>query len=263
MTGFPADWLALREPADLAARSRDVLEACRSHFAARAAVTVCDLGSGTGAAVAAFGPYLLVPQHWVLVDNAPANLEAARRLRESPGVTIETLAADLAEAPAPWPAVCDLVTVTALFDLASPSWIEALCARLAAARLPLLATLTYNGMQAFSESHPVDALMLDAFNRHQKLDKGLGGPAAGPDGASVLGAVLERHGYRVTIGQSPWQLDGVRDGALLAELLRGWAAAVTDADFVPVADTQGWLTAHLNRADSLVVGHVDIFAVPG
>lgn len=263
MSGFSADWLALREPADRAARSPTVLAACRAHFAAHEAVRVCDLGSGTGAAVPAFSPYLPARQHWILVDNDPANLAEAKRLRQAGAVTVQPLLADLAVDPAPWPDGCDLVTATALFDLAGPAWIERLCARLAAARLPLLATLTYNGVQRFSVSHSADAAMLAAFNRHQRLDKGLGGPAAGPEAGAVLAAVLEKHGYRVTLGESPWQLDGARDHALIAELLRGWAAAVAGAGFVPRAEADAWLAAHVARADALSVGHTDIFALPG
>lgn len=263
MSGFSADWLALRESADLAARSPAVLAACRAHFASREKIKVCDLGSGTGAAVPAFGPYLPGRQQWVLVDNDPANLAEAERLRTSAGVCIQSLTADLAIDPAPWPEGCDLVTATALFDLASPAWIERLCSRLAAARLPLLATLTYDGKQGFSASHSADAAMLAAFNRHQRLDKGLGGPAAGPEGAAVLAAALEKQGYRITLGDSPWQLDGARDHELIAELLRGWAAAVAGAGFVPRAEVDAWLATHVGRADGLSVGHTDVFAVPG
>jgi len=253
MSGFSADWLALREPADQAARSQQVLAACGAFFADWNAVTVCDLGSGTGAAVPAFGPYLPARQHWILVDDTPNNLAEAQRLRASVAVTVEPLVANLADNPAPWPNGCDLVTATALFDLASPTWIEHLCEELASQQLPLLATLTYDGLLRFSRSHPADSAMLAAFNRHQTLDKGLG---AAPTVA------LQRHGYTITVGESPWQLDGTRDQALTTELLRGWASAVTDAGFVPAAETDGWLKTHLARKDSLEVGHKDLFAVP-
>ncbi len=262
MSGFPADWLALREPADGAARSRPVLATCRAYFAGRDRITVCDLGAGTGAAIPAFGPYLPPRQRWFLVDNDPATLAAAERQRARPGVTIETIAADLAVDPTPWPAGCDLVTATALFDLAGAEWIEALCRRLAAQQLPLLATLTYDGEQVFAPAHAADAEMVVAFNRHQRLDKGLGGPASGPEGSAILAAGLAAHGYHMRTGASPWRLQGTRDAALIAELLRGWASAVTADGFVERSVAEQWLSARLHRTDTMWVGHRDMFAAP-
>ena len=49
MSGFSPAWLTLREPADRAARNRDVMARCALTFAARARLKVCDLGAGTGA----------------------------------------------------------------------------------------------------------------------------------------------------------------------------------------------------------------------
>lgn len=263
MSGFSADWLTLREPADAAARSPEVLGAVRSHFAGYESVSVCDLGSGTGAAVAAFSAFLPARQHWQLADDDAANLAAAKPLRESDTVTVEPVLADLSANPAPWGAACQLVTATALFDLASPAWITGLAGRLAADRLPLLATLTYDGAQSFSASHPADAEMLAAFNRHQRLDKGLSGPAAGPDGTAVLAEALQAKGYRLTRASSPWRLDGRRDAAMIAAVLEGWAAAVMEAGFVSAGTVCDWRETHLERADSLTVGHCDLFAIPG
>lgn len=263
MSGFSADWLTLREPADKAARSPEVLDAVRTHFAGHDALTVCDLGAGTGAAVAAFGTYLPVRQHWQLADDDAANLAAAKRLRESDTVVVEPVLADLSENPAPWGTGCQLVTATALFDLASPAWIASLAGRLVVDRLPLLATLTYDGAQVFSASHPADAEMLAAFNRHQRLDKGLGGPASGPDGTTALAAALEAKGYRLTRAKSPWRLDGRRDAAMIAAVLNGWAEAVVGAGFVPAGTALDWQKTHLDRADTLTVGHWDLFAIPG
>ena len=48
MSGFSAQWLALREPHDQAARSGTVLDALAATFAGAPAVTVTDLACGTG-----------------------------------------------------------------------------------------------------------------------------------------------------------------------------------------------------------------------
>jgi len=262
MSGFSTDWLALRKPADEAARARTVLEACRTYFANRSALTVCDVGAGTGAAIAAFGPYIPPKQHWILVDSDPASLEEARRNQQVSGASLETRIADLADNPAPWPHNCGLVTATALFDLANSAWIARVCDRLAADRLPLLATLTYDGHQEFVPFHASDAEMLEAFNRHQRLDKGLGGPAAGPEGASLLAAALRKRGYRPILGNSPWRLSASTDSLLIAATLRAWTSAVTEAGFVDPALANDWLAARLFNTQAFIVGHTDLFAAP-
>ena len=67
MSGFSADWLALREPYDLRARNPAVLDAvvtwCKDMFAIR----VVDLGCGTGSTLRALTPRLPGRQNWRLV----------------------------------------------------------------------------------------------------------------------------------------------------------------------------------------------------
>jgi hypothetical protein len=76
MTGFAADWLALREPVDRCARSAPVLAATRLWADRRAtpgcALRVVDLGAGTGGNLRCLAPYLSAPQAWTLVDDDPA-----------------------------------------------------------------------------------------------------------------------------------------------------------------------------------------------
>ncbi|HKH34927.1 MAG TPA: hypothetical protein VKA80_12340, partial [Beijerinckiaceae bacterium] len=64
MSGFSADWLALREPADHRARNRELLAQLRARFAGQEAVTVVDLGSGTGSNLRACAPQLAPRQRW-------------------------------------------------------------------------------------------------------------------------------------------------------------------------------------------------------
>ena len=107
-----------------------------------------------------------------------------------------------------------------------------------------------------------DAAISAAFNRHQRFDKGLGGPAAGPGAVEALGTALAARGYAVRRADTPWRLTADGDGALIAELLRGWAGAMADAGLVapPVAET--WLAARLARTDRVTVGHTDLYAHP-
>ena len=56
MSGFSAEWLALREPYDAKARNAAVLDAVASAFRGEPSVSVVDLACGTGATLRALGP---------------------------------------------------------------------------------------------------------------------------------------------------------------------------------------------------------------
>ena len=253
MTGFSADWLALREPADRAARNPLVLDACAGHFAGQESLLATDLGAGTGSSVRALASVLPPGHGWCLVDDDEANLAIART--RHPGV--QTRRADLARTPVAWPAGTGLVTASALLDLVSPAWIEALVAGLAAQRLPLLALLTVDGRIEASPAHPHDAAIAAAFVRHMHRDKGFG-PAAGGDAPAILEEALARAGYRCVAGDSPWQLDGALSD-LRAQTRQGMAAAVAETGLVAPADLADWLASEPER---LVIGHRDVFAWP-
>src|SRR6266852_7588068 len=76
---FSAQWLALREHYDQAARNGAVLDAVAATFAGASAATVTDLGCGTGATMRAIAPCLPARQSWRLVDNDNVLLDAAER----------------------------------------------------------------------------------------------------------------------------------------------------------------------------------------
>ncbi|MEB0303591.1 hypothetical protein QN348_22145, partial [Mucilaginibacter sp. 5C4] len=68
MTGIPLvspDWLALREPEDAAARSRDLALTAAAKIP-DGPVIVHDLGSGTGSMMRWLAPLLPGPQTWIL-----------------------------------------------------------------------------------------------------------------------------------------------------------------------------------------------------
>lgn len=256
MAGFTADWLALREPADARARDGGLVAAAGALLADQAAPHVCDLGAGTGAAKRAFGPHFPGAATWSFVDN---DAETLRLAAAEGGTAIE---ADLARQVAPWPERTTLVTATALFDLAAAGWIAAFVASVANARLPLLASLTYDGRLALDPAHPMDADMIRAFNSHQRTDKGLGGPAAGPDAAPALAAALADAGYSVRSADTPWTLERGRDDALIAAMLAGWAEAAVEIGHVTAADAEDWRADRTASVARLTIGHIDILATP-
>ena len=282
MSGFSAEWLALREPFDRAARNAQVRDACRAAFAGRNDIAVCDIGAGTGASLRAVADLLPPRQRWTLVDDDPALLVAAgralaawadrsegagERLRlERAGKTIEVrfhrhdLAAGSTPWLAPWTAGTDLVTASAFFDLVSADWIGRLVAALADGGVALLATLSFDGTIRTEPPHPLDRAVAAAFRPHQGGDKGFG-PAAGPDGWEILERALDRRGYALTSGASPWRVDRssppFRDA-----LLDGIAAAAGETGLLSPGDGARWRLETGRDATLVEIGHRDLFAAP-
>ena len=244
---FEPAWLALREPADAAARDPALLAAAAAQLGGGLAI---DLGCGTGATVRAFagaGRWRLVDRDRRLLAVAAARCPAA-----------ELVEADLAATDRlPLDGVA-LVTASALLDLVSEAWVEALAGRLAAARVGLYAALSYDGAMAWDAPLPEDAAVVAAFNRDQRRDKGLG-PALGPDAPAALARAFGRRGYAVRAAPSPWRL-GPAEAALQAALIEGIAAAAAETGVA----TRAWRQARLaaSAAGRASVGHVDLLALP-
>lgn len=277
MSGFTAEWLALREPVDHRSRDIGVADQLRAHFHARERVEVVDLGCGTGSNLR--GTFHLLParQNWTLVDYDPRLLGAARDtlsswadrgmasgdtlLLEKKGakIAVRFRQADLnQDLDAALGATPDLVTAAAFFDLASPEYIGQLAAAAAGRRAAFFTTLTYNGQQAWTPAHPADQAMLDAFHAHQAGDKGFG-PSAGPAAPPALAATFQAAGYHVSEGDSPWKL-GEADRRLIADLAHGFADAAAETGQVNPATIADWRVLLRTGA---IVGHTDTLAVPG
>ena len=79
MSRFAAEWLALRERYDLAARNANVLDAVTASFKSIPSVHVVDLACGSGSTLRALHSHLPARQHWDLVDNDPDLLALARK----------------------------------------------------------------------------------------------------------------------------------------------------------------------------------------
>src|SRR4051812_7133449 len=94
MSGFSPDWLALREPADHAARAPSVAREVFAHFADRPSMTIADLGCGTGSNLRAMSGHLPARQTWRLVDWDRRLLDAGRGRLVSWADRAETEGAD-------------------------------------------------------------------------------------------------------------------------------------------------------------------------
>ncbi|MCB8836626.1 trans-aconitate 2-methyltransferase [Aurantimonas sp. VKM B-3413] len=259
MSAFASTWLALREPADRAARDQALLSAAASHANSVANPLIVDLGCGTGSTLRTLSP--LVPAaSWRLVDNDPALLAEAKRRAANDAV--ETAEADLRDVAATPLAGARLVTASALFDLASREMVAALAERLAAEGTGFYAALSYDGTARWSKTHPLDIAVVAAFNRHQRGDKGLG-PALGPGAGAELATAFGQRGFDVRSAESPWTL-GPDDADLQAAFVEGMASAVSQTEMLEPEDVETWLAARLASVSTgrCVIGHLDILALP-
>jgi SAM-dependent methyltransferase len=269
MSDALAEWLALREHADAAARSMRLARLVGGHLSGRNPVRVLDLGTGTGSNIWYLLNHLGASrQQWLAVDRSPVLLShlrdnASRRLAgRGERVAIDTREVDLGTLDfSELVADRHLVTASALLDLVSDAWLRSLAEQSRAAGACTLFAITYNGRSACSPVEPEDDWILELFNRHQHRDKGLGGPAAGPDAVAAAVRAFTEVGYQVETEATDWRLDP-SDDRLQRELIEGWAYAATETDrgsASAIADWRARRIAHVERGHSqIVVGHDDI-----
>jgi hypothetical protein len=265
MSGFSADWLALREPYDAKARNRVVKDAMLAAFHGQTSISIVDLACGSGATLRAIGRDLPQRQAWRLVDNDLSLLAVAAALGRPPDVTVRARPVDLArDLELALDGAIDLIVTSALLDLVSQDWLERLAVEAAARRLPVYAALTYDGRVAFDPALAFDHAIVQAVNRHQQGDKGFG-PALGPDAAREAAATFKRVGYSFIQGDSDWGLPPDAK-AMQCEVLRGFAHAASELGELPQMRIADWLEQRLDLVErgrsGLRVGHVDFFAMP-
>lgn len=224
-------------------------------------------------------PRLSGHQRWELIDHDAILLAQARQraagLSNTQGqpVVVETHCVSLeplADVPLD---DAHLVTASALLDLVSRQWIDALVSRCADQQQALLIALSVTGEWRFIDPQgtPVlddeDHWLLAMFIAHQQRDKGLG-EALGGQAHDALVAALEKANYRVEQDETPWQLAaGSHDQQpLMMALLEGWAEAATEQAPEAAARIATWLQQRQQSVASgelgVWVGHRDLFATP-
>jgi hypothetical protein len=270
MESFSADWLALREPPDHAARSVAPTAALTSALAARLvgrpATRAVDLAAGTGSNVRYLMPRVPHIQHWTLVDHDPALLAQAWRLLlpigAAAGRSFDVRQGDLAALDTVSFDDCALVTASALLDLVSEEWIRALARRCRAADADALFALTYDGRIACDPADVDDEPVRALVNQHQHGEKGFG-PALGPDATRVAEACFRAEGYEVDVAASDWVLTPEQH-ELQRALVEGWAGAARELAPSDVAIIDRWRARRLAHIDAgrstLRVGHADLAA---
>jgi hypothetical protein len=259
VAGFSAEWLALREPADHAARSADLTRAVIDLLPDDA--RILDLAAGTGSNVRYLAAAAGCERTDVLlVDHDPLLLA---RVPEMAGV--ETRCLDLSTLDDR--EIFDgrqLVTASALLDLVSETWLLALANRCAEGGAAVLFALNYDGRIACSPEDPDDGAILSAVNEHQRTDKGFG-PALGPDATDRAARCFGDLGYRVQRAPSDWLLTPA-SGELQRQLIDGWAQAAAAMAPQQIRMIDAWRERRLAHVaagwSAITVGHEDFAAWP-
>jgi hypothetical protein len=251
---FSETWLGLREPADAAARARDLVALLPGPVR-----TIRDLGCGTGSLGRWLAPQLPAPQHWIMADRDPALLAHAKATMPFDGVTVTTDLSDVTALTAADLAGTDLVTCSALLDILTADEVEALARAGADSNTPALFTLSVAGEVTLDPARPADAEVQAAFNEHQRRAEG-GRRLLGPDAPGVAVAAFEKAGATVVTRPSPWRL-GTNEAALTEQWLRGWVGAA--AEQYPDQRFREYLAERLANLPRATVGHVDLLAIFG
>ena len=260
-------WLALREPADAAARAAQLVESVRDRTAGSGRLVVHDLGCGTGSMGRWLAPQLSGPQHWIMYDRDPDLLEHAAATMagaaaDGAPVTVETRRADITRLTADGLAGAGLITASALLDMLTAEELERIVAACCAARCPTLLTISVAGRVELTPPDPLDAEIAEAFNDHQRRTTG-GRRLLGPDAVDAAADGFNRRGARVLIAASPWRL-----GAEQVELVSEWFAGWVDAACEQRPELTGPLAAYSQRRRveaaqgrlEVVVQHRDLLA---
>jgi hypothetical protein len=261
-------WLALREPADAAARAGDLVDEIRRELPAGRPLVIHDLACGTGAMLRWLAPQLPGPQHWINYDfdaDLLAALDAAPGPATADGsqVTTETRHCDVTRLRTYDLAGAALITSSALLDLLTAAELRRLVRVCASAPCPVLITLTVTGLVQLWPPHPLDQDVASAFNAHQRRTTG-GRRLLGPDAVDVAARAFGELGRDVVVRASPWRL-GPAMGALPAAWLAGWLAAAAEQD-PRLADETSSCYAPTRLADAaanglrVVVDHRDLLA---
>lgn len=211
---FDAEWLDLREPVDHRSRARALAAELRREGMRRGWSRLVDLGTGTGSNLRYVSARIPWAREWTVVDHDADLLEGVAA--PSPDHSIGRVHGDLDDEGLDAVGDCHVVTASALLDLVSERWLRELRDRCVEAGAAAYLTLTYDGSVRWgrdpgsggSEPGPTpsaegtDALVLNAVNRHQRSDKGLGA-ALGPEAAGTAEALFREAGWSVRVEPSP------------------------------------------------------------
>ena len=262
-------WLALREPADAAARAPDLVPMVQAHLPRDEVSVIHDLGCGTGSMARWLAVRLSGPQHWVLVDRDPELLDVAStappdRAADGAPVTIELRHRDITRLSRDEFGRPSLVTASALLDMMNAEELDRFVDTCMATGCPALVTLSVTGVVELEPAEPFDRRVAEAFNAHQRRMVG-GHPLLGPDAVGASVQSFRRLGAEVLVRPSPWRL-GPEHAALASRWFTGWFGAACEHSPSLVAEAVPYAERRLAQAASgqlrVTVHHEDLWVRP-
>jgi hypothetical protein len=263
------DWLALREPADAAARSRGLVEHLGPPATGR--WVIHDLGGGTGSMGRWLAPLLPGPQRWIVHDRDTELLALAAGDVPGPAadgaaVTVETRQSDITRLQPDDLSGATLVTASALLDMLTEDELAGLVSVCDGAGCPVLLTLSVVGRVRLTPADPLDGRVAATFNDHQRRPTQRG-RLLGPDAVAAAAEQFGRLGVEVLVRSSPWRL-----GASHAELADVWFTGWVHAAFEQLpelsaeAEAEAYTHRRLAQAAAgeleVTVDHADLLALP-
>jgi len=262
-------WLDLREPADAAARSRELVGHLRRRLPARGALVIHDLACGSGSMGRWLAPLLPGPQHWVVHDRDADLLALAATAAPGPAadgtaVTVETRCSDVTRLASQELGGASLVTGSALLDLLTWDELSVVIRACAGARCPVLLTLSVTGRVRLTPPDALDQRVAAAFDAHQRRPTPRG-RLLGPDAVEAAVEEFGRLSAEVIVRPSPWRL-GAGDAALTAEWLAGWLGAACEQEPALAAEADLYRRRRLRAVEAgrlgVIVGHADLLVLP-
>jgi hypothetical protein len=262
-------WLALREPADAAARARDLVDELAQHLPASGHRVIHDLGCGTGAMGRWLAPLLPGRQHWVLHDRDRDLLEVADSDLPNPAadgalVTVETKQSDIIRLGPGDLADATFITASALLDMLTADELAGLAGVCLETGRPTLLTLSVSGHVELTPGDALDRRVTAAFNAHQRRTTARGS-LLGPDAPAAAIDEFGRHGAGILVRSSPWRL-GASHADLVTEWLAGWISAACEQVPELVAETDPYTRRRTAEARAgqlaVTVDHADMLVLP-
>jgi len=262
-------WLALREPADAEARAPDLVAQARRHLPADGRLMIHDLGCGTGAMRRWLAAQLPGPQHWIMSDRDAELLAVAAAdlpgvAADGAAVTGETRQRDITRLDAGDLAGAALITASALLDMLTADELDRFVTACAGAGCPAMVTISVVGRVDLTPDDPLDKLVADAFNAHQRRTAG-GRRLLGPDAVRAAVDAFTRLGFDVLVRPSPWRL-GAAHADLTAEWFAGWVTAAREQRPELTGAIAAYTRRRLAEAAAgrlgVTVHHQDLLALP-
>jgi len=263
------EWLDLRERADAASRSGELVDELRRHLPARGVLVIHDLACGTGAMGRWLAPLLPGPQHWVVHDRDADLLEVAAVDVPAPAadgsrVAVEARRADITRLDPDELAGATLVTASALLDILTEDELAGLAGLCAGVGCPVLLALSVTGRVRLAPADPLDARVAAAFGAHQRRVT-RSGRLLGPDAVPAAVSELRRLGTDVIVRPSPWRL-GPDQVDLAAEWLTGWVGAACEQEPGLAPEAAAYAERRLAEARAgelaVTVDHADLLVLP-